>query len=141
MLHCAECSVRSHCLPFRLGLTGAEDKSVSRKLIERVSGELVRESRKFSDIVVLRSGWAARSMMFPDGRRQIVDIALPGEFIGCSDMAMRVDGSDVQKHPGVSVVALSDVTACVFDNRSFISVVEDSAQTMLEVMRTCGESI
>jgi CRP-like cAMP-binding protein len=52
------------------------------------------------------SGWAMRHKTLPDGRRQILNFALPGDLIGIQ--------SSVEKEMQHSVEALTDVVLCVF---------------------------
>jgi CRP-like cAMP-binding protein len=44
--------------------------------------ELIREGRKYDALFVLLDGVAVRYRVLQDGRRQILNIVLPGEFIG-----------------------------------------------------------
>ncbi len=128
--NCSACPVRGTCLPFNLGLAGDTNPLAPRRTIERSSCELVLENGGLAGIVVVRVGWSARYVMFPDGRRQIVDIALPGGFIGCSEIAGMPES--------LPMVALSEVEACVFDRASFMSAVMTSPQIIMEVMSACG---
>lgn len=127
---CANCPVQSSCLPFGLGFTRARDGAVPHRRIERSPGEMILNNGEDHDIVAVTSGWCARYVMFPDGRRQIVDIVLPGGFIGCSEIAAVPDS--------LPLVALSDVEACVFDRKSFVSAVTASSQVFMQVMEACG---
>lgn len=52
------------------------------------------------------SGWAFRYKSLPDGRRQILNYALPGDFIGLQGSI-----SDEMQH---SVEALTDMMLCIF---------------------------
>ena len=56
---------------------------------------------EFGHRVLLVSGWAARARHFPDGRRQLLRLLLPGDVVHLADPAA---GSAVS-----SVVALTDV--------------------------------
>jgi CRP-like cAMP-binding protein len=58
------------------------------------------------DGYVILSGWAARSKMLPDGRRQILSFITPGDAIGLFGAITPVSTS--------SVTALSDITAVPF---------------------------
>ena len=44
--------------------------------------DFVSEGEEFRSSFVLRSGWALRYRILQDGRRQIIGIILPGDFIG-----------------------------------------------------------
>ncbi|HMB75512.1 MAG TPA: Crp/Fnr family transcriptional regulator [Kiloniellaceae bacterium] len=44
--------------------------------------DFVSEGEEFRSSFVLRSGWALRYRLLKDGRRQIIGVILPGDFIG-----------------------------------------------------------
>ena len=44
--------------------------------------EIIHASSADRRVYLLRSGWACRFKLLPDGRRQILNIVLPGDFIG-----------------------------------------------------------
>lgn len=44
--------------------------------------EIIHASTTDRSVYLLRSGWACRFKLLPDGRRQILNIVLPGDFIG-----------------------------------------------------------
>jgi CRP-like cAMP-binding protein len=44
--------------------------------------EIIAEGRTYDGLLVLIEGAAIRYRILPDGRRQIINIALPGDFIG-----------------------------------------------------------
>ena len=58
-------------------------------------------------LYTMLSGWAFRSKELSDGRRQILNFAFPGDFIGLQSAVL-----DAMEH---SVVALTDVVLCVFE--------------------------
>ncbi len=128
---CADCPVRSFCLVNSEGLAGEDDAAVPRHIIDRQPGELVVNPGDPTSMTVVRSGWAARYVLFPDGRRQITDIVLPGDFVGCSDFA-----STSEELP---MVALSDVQACIFDRSILREALSTSPKPLLAVFKTCGE--
>lgn len=78
------------------------------------SGELVLEagSTIFSEgtnsphLYTVLSGWAFKYKTLEDGRRQVLNFALPGDFIG-----LQASIFDVITH---SIEALTDVVLCVF---------------------------
>ena len=43
---------------------------------------LVREGEPDSPVLVLVTGWAARSKLMPDGRELILQLHIPGDIIG-----------------------------------------------------------
>jgi len=57
------------------------DLQVPTRMIPR-NRDIVTEGRKYSELFVLLEGVAMRYRVSPDGRRQILNIALPGDVIG-----------------------------------------------------------
>ncbi len=58
----------------------AELQSATRRI--RRGREIIREGRHYDALLVLIEGAAIRYRILHDGRRQILNIALPGDFIG-----------------------------------------------------------
>ena len=67
---------------------------------------ILQEDASSAHLYTVLLGWAFRYKMLPDGRRQIVNFALPGDFIG-----LQASVFDKMSH---SVEALTDVLLCVF---------------------------
>ncbi|SNB62141.1 cAMP-binding domain of CRP or a regulatory subunit of cAMP-dependent protein kinases [Arboricoccus pini] len=65
-------------------------------------------------LFTLLRGWAYRYSLLPDGRRQILNFLLPGDFIG-----LQAGLFDAMQH---SVAALTDVTLCVFQRSELWSL-------------------
>ena len=71
----------------RLGSLSADDRETVTGLLGAIElsptgRELVREAPKGARAGLIVSGWACRQRLLPDGRRQIFDLLLPGDFIG-----------------------------------------------------------
>ena len=71
----------------RLGSLTGEDQALILSLLGPVElmptgREIVRESPKGGRCGLIVSGWACRQRLLPDGRRQIFDLLLPGDFVG-----------------------------------------------------------
>lgn len=66
--------------------------------------DLIREGEPISGPRVIVDGWAYRALLVPDGRRQIIDIVVPGELIG---MCTRRNPVAV-----ATTTALTRVTTC-----------------------------
>jgi CRP/FNR family transcriptional regulator, anaerobic regulatory protein len=106
---CEECPFRSFHTVFR-DFTRDELDFVSRFK----AGELrVEKGKTFllqgasSDhLFTVLGGWAFRYKMLPDGRRQILNYALPGDFVGLQASVL-----NQMEH---SVEALTDVLLCIF---------------------------
>lgn len=69
----------------------------------RARGELAMQGDALGYVYRLQDGWTARVRSLPDGRSQIINIALPGDLVGVKAMFLteQVD----------AIFALSDVTA------------------------------
>jgi CRP/FNR family transcriptional regulator, anaerobic regulatory protein len=75
--------------------------------LELKAGEpLMMEGSASKTLYTLLSGWLYRYKLLPDGRRQVLNFVLPGDFIG---LQATVFGE--AQH---TVEALSDATLCVF---------------------------
>jgi len=68
--------------------------------------EIIPEFQKASALYTLYSGWAFRYKTLSDGRRQILNFLLPGDFLGLQEQF--ADG------PSHGVEALTDVALCRF---------------------------
>ncbi len=66
----------------------------------------LREGNSSEFLYTVLSGWAFRYKMLPDGRRQILNFALPADMVGLQGSLMRE-----MEH---SVEALTPITLCVF---------------------------
>lgn len=105
---CGECPLRK-LSAFR----SSSDEEISfiqqfKKGAIKVSagGTVIPEGKASDDLYTLYSGWAFRFKSLSDGRRQILNFLLPGDFIGLHE-AM----ADVSVH---GVETLTDATLCVF---------------------------
>jgi CRP-like cAMP-binding protein len=82
---------------------------------------IIRQGERQERIYHVQSGWAHRSSLLSDGRRQILDIVLPGDFIGL-DWILGVEIS-------YSVEAITELTYDVF------GIVELEADIALPLLR------
>jgi len=71
----------------------------------RARGELVIEGQPIRRREILLSGWAARTRVFPDGRRQLLSFVLPGDLIGHCEQEGPIATS--------TIIAITDVASCV----------------------------
>lgn len=76
------------------------------ELTAKGGSTLLLEGHNSAHLYTLLSGWAFRYKMLDDGRRQILNFALPGDFLGLQ--------SSVFNEMQHSVEALTDVLLCVF---------------------------
>ena len=105
---CQECPLRA--LPLFTAHSDTEIafiQSVKRDEIVVPAGhDLILEGQSDAPLYTLRSGWAFRYKTLTDGRRQILNFLLPGDFIGVQQKM-----GDSAAH---GVQALTEVMLCVF---------------------------
>ena len=82
-------------------------ESLKKEQIQlRPDSAVIHEGQSDAPLYTLLSGWAFRYKTLSDGRRQILNFLLPGDFIGVQQKM-----GDSSAH---GVQALTDVTLCVF---------------------------
>ena len=105
---CAECRLRqvSGVLPVTEDeLASIQDfRSGTRSV--RAGRTVIAELSDPRNLYTLYAGWAFRFKTLQDGRRQILNFLLPGDFIG-----LQAEFADAATH---GVEALTDVQLCVF---------------------------
>ncbi len=109
---CRECPLRPLALflphnPQELELV----QSLKRRELRLAAGEtLIDEGQTDAPLFTLLSGWAFRFKTLRDGRRQILNFLLAGDFVGVQQKM-----GDAAAH---GVVTLTDATFCVFQRDS-----------------------
>ena len=78
----------------------------SGELNAEVGTTLFLEDTNSPHLYTVLAGWAFRYKMLPDGRRQILNFALPGDFLGLQ--------ASVFDRMGHSAEALTDMVLCIF---------------------------
>lgn len=78
---------------------------------------ILQQGTNSAHIYTILSGWAFRYKTLQDGRRQIVNYALPADFLGLQGSV-----NDEMQH---SVEALTDVMLCVFPREKLWSLYTD----------------
>jgi CRP/FNR family transcriptional regulator len=90
------------------------------------AGETILSQGEASDhLFTMLSGWAFRYKLLPDGRRQILNFALPGDLIGLQGAAF-----DKMEH---SVEALTPSVLCVFPREKLWSLYERYSSLAFDV--------
>ena len=106
--HCAQCRLRQ--LDAFAPVTTAELAFIEELRSGRVridaGGEIVIEQKSGGKLFTLYAGWAFRYKTLSDGRRQILNFLLPGDFIGLQEQF-----GEGATH---GVEALTEVALCVF---------------------------
>jgi CRP/FNR family transcriptional regulator len=105
---CEQCPLRAHAV-FR-SFSAEELAFVSAFKSGEMNAEagttLLLEGTNSAHLYTLLSGWAFRYKSLPDGRRQILNFALPGDFLGLQASVL-----DEMQH---SVESLTDSILCTF---------------------------
>ena len=105
---CAQCPLR--LLPTLRKFTPEELAFVQQFKVEELRIEpgmsFLREGARSEHLYTVLNGWAFRYKMLDDGRRQILNYALPADMVGLQGALMRE-----MEH---SVEALTPLTLCVF---------------------------
>jgi CRP-like cAMP-binding protein len=97
---------------------------IGELLVEAGSDVLLTDNNSAHLFTLLR-GWAFRYLILPDGRRQILNIALPGDFLG-----LQASIFDSMEH---SVQALTDVQLCVFPRTGLWSLYSEQPDLAFDV--------
>lgn len=114
-LHCAHCAVRS--LSVCAALEADELESLERILRTRCFAKheaLFNQAEPSSFVFNITSGTVRLSKLLPDGRRQIVGFALPGDFLGLS----------MSDRNAFSADAVNEVHACQFARQEFSTLLD-----------------
>ncbi len=91
----------------------------SGELILAQAATVLEEGESSPNLYTVLSGWAFRYKSLPDGRRQILNFALPGDFLGLQ--------STVFKEMDHSVETLTPVVLCVFPRQRMWELYEQHA--------------
>ncbi len=109
---CQQCPLRS--VPLFLPQSADEIalvQSLKRRELRKTAGEtLIDEGQTDAPLYTLLQGWAFRYKTLRDGRRQILNFLLAGDFIGVQQKM-----ADAAAH---GVVALTDAVFCVFERNA-----------------------
>ena len=89
----------------------------SGELSVQAGTSILLESTNSAHLYTILSGWAFRYKTLPDGRRQILNYALPSDLIGLQGSV-----NDEMQH---SVEALTDVMLCVFPREKLWGLYSD----------------
>ena len=105
---CHECPLRT--LPLFVSQTDSElalvESLKKEQIVVGADRTVIHEGQSNAPLYTLLSGWAFRFKTLSDGRRQILNFLLPGDFIGVQQKM-----GDATAH---GVQALTDVVLCVF---------------------------
>ncbi|MFT4097811.1 MAG: helix-turn-helix domain-containing protein [Rhodoblastus sp.] len=119
--HCAYCSVR----PYSACGALHDDELVKLEALSRSNcyaqrQQLFAQDEDAHSVFNITSGSVRLYRLLPDGRRQVVGFAIPGDFLGLSLAERTVYGAE----------ALDSVTVCRFDRAQFSAFVDEHPQLL-----------
>jgi len=97
----------------------------SGELNVQAGTNILLQGTNSAHLYTVLSGWAFRYKSLPDGRRQILNFALPSDFIGLQGSV-----NDEMQH---SVEALTDMLLCVFPREKLWNLYRDSPTLAFDV--------
>lgn len=120
--NCQECTVRSRAL---FGVIDVDNVRVTQNYRDKhrhiTNGEIIhREQEKINYAFTLYSGCLILYNILPNGDRQILRVALPGDFVGFS-----------RNHKGelpYSIKAVSDSRICLFSDKSVQKMIAEQPE-------------
>lgn len=86
---------------------------------------ILREGDPAPQLHTVLRGWAFRYKTLPDGRRQILNILLPGDLIGLQ--------AEIDSPASHNVEALTEVTLCVFHDDALWTLYRDQPALALDI--------
>jgi CRP-like cAMP-binding protein len=87
--------------------------------------EIIAAGQEQAELYTLYSGWAFRFKMLPDGRRQILNIILPGDLVGLQGAMFEAAAYGVE--------ALTEVEICVLPRRKVWSLFQNMPELSFDV--------
>lgn len=110
---CAHCPIREQtvCRPFRgPGLEVVQEFKLGDRFLPAGS-DLFWPGQELGELFNLLDGWVVLYRILASGRRQIVDFALPGAFLGYQ--------SQLDQPTQLGAECLTDVAVCTFPRKGF----------------------
>ena len=105
---CSQCPLRA--LPLFVPYAPGDlelIQSLKKRMVSVAAGDaIIHEGQADAPLFTLFTGWAFRFKTLSDGRRQILNFLLPGDFIGVQQKMTEASPHGVE--------ALSDVSLCAF---------------------------
>jgi CRP-like cAMP-binding protein len=115
--------------PIARGGTTLQQAALAHRRVLAVHADMRGGQEPLSQITVLFKGWGCRYRLLPDGRRQILDVLLPGDIIGLGELFKTRAHEFVQ--------ALTEVTCGDLDSGAFMRLLADP-DVALHVMAQLG---
>lgn len=99
----------------------------ARRLARRAGAELLHRGRPCQAVYMLTSGWSCSYQLLANGQRQIVNLQLPGDFLGFQDLFLGASHLSFQ--------ALTDVEVLEVQAGVFMQELKQSNQIVASVYR------
>jgi CRP-like cAMP-binding protein len=104
-----------------MNFSGDELKGLQRLVEPRrkveAHTELTLQGQGRQDCYILLEGWAACYKLLPDGKRQIINFSVPGDFLGLRSFLLRTADH--------SVVTLTQASVSQFEQQRILEILED----------------
>jgi CRP-like cAMP-binding protein len=94
-------------------------------LVYPAGSEIIAAGADQAELYTLYAGWAIRCKTLPDGRRQILNIILPGDLIGLQGAMFEA--------AAYSVEAITEVQLCLLPRRKVWSLFENMPELAFDV--------
>src|SRR5262245_44891891 len=94
-------------------------------LVLAAGTEIIAAGQEQAELYTLYAGWAIRSKALADGRRQILNIHLPGDLVGLQGAMFEA--------ATYSIEALTEVQLCLLPRRKIWSLFEHMAELAFDV--------
>ena len=94
-------------------------------LVYPAGAEIIAAGADQAELYTLYAGWAIRCKTLPDGRRQILNIILPGDLIGLQGAMFEA--------AAYSVEAITEVQLCLLPRRKVWSLFENMPELAFDV--------
>ncbi len=138
MSRVAEASTRCACAtcPLRISFSCAACEhdglsEISRRVQLEAKATVFEEGAPAHCVWILADGAVLLSKLLHDGRRQVVGLAFPGDFLGLP----------LQSTNSFTAKALTPSTLCRFDRTRFISILDRAPGLMRRVFDTCSHEL
>ena len=126
---CADCKVRLISVCSVLALTELEElEALSHHLTLDKGQTLFGQDEPVGSVFNVIEGTLRLTRLLPDGRRQVMGFALPGDFLGLAP----------QERYSVSAEALGSVKTCRFSREDFAAVVEAKPHLLRSLHERAG---
>lgn len=126
---CVDCKVRMISVCSVLALTELKElEALSHHLTLDKGQILFRQGEPAHSVFNVIEGTLRLTRLLPDGRRQVMGFALPGDFLGLA----------LQERYSVSAEALDPVRTCRFEHQDFAAVVKTKPHLLKSLHERAG---